>query len=119
MVMESHFMVPLSLMFLITPWLFLALHANAAESSTYIVHMDKSQMPQVFTTHQDWYESTLQSTKLAAADNNPSKKSQKVLYSYNHAMHGFSAVLSSHDLETLKKTHGFVTAYPDKSATID
>ncbi|XP_057424772.1 subtilisin-like protease SBT3 [Lotus japonicus] len=114
-----HFMAPFPLMFLITSWLLQALHANAAESTTYIVHMDKSLMPQVFTTHQDWYESTLHSTKLASTDQNSSKQSQKLVYTYNHAMHGFSAVLSSHDLETLKNTHGFVTAYPDKSATID
>ncbi|KAJ1409309.1 Peptidase S8/S53 domain [Sesbania bispinosa] len=117
--MEPHFMVPLPLMFLITtPWLFLALHANA-ESSTYIVHMDKSLMPQVFTSHQDWYESTIHSTKLTTSDDHQSKQSQKLVYTYNHAMHGFSAVLSSDELETLKKVHGFVTAYPDKSATID
>ncbi|KAL2325284.1 hypothetical protein Fmac_024342 [Flemingia macrophylla] len=34
-------------------------------------------------------------------------------------MHGFSAVLSPDELESLKKVHGFVTAYPDSSATID
>ncbi|RZB45195.1 Subtilisin-like protease SBT1.9 [Glycine soja] len=80
--MEPHFVVPLPLMFLITLWLLLSHHANA-ESSTYIVHMDKSLMPQVFASHHD------------------------------------CAVLSSEELETLKNTHGFVTAYPDRSATID
>lgn len=112
-----HFVVPLPVMFLITPWLLLALYANA-ESSTYIVHMDKSLMPQIFASHHHWYESTIHSIKLATADQ-PSKQSQKLVYTYNHAMHGFSAVLSSNELETLQNAHGFVTAYPDRSATID
>ncbi|KAH1191937.1 Subtilisin-like protease SBT1.9 [Glycine max] len=103
-------------MFLITLWLLLSHHANA-ESSTYIVHMDKSLMPQVFASHHDWYESTIHSINLATADD-PSEQ-QKLVYTYDDAMHGFSAVLSSEELETLKNTHGFVTAYPDRSATID
>ncbi|XP_061342603.1 subtilisin-like protease SBT3 [Gastrolobium bilobum] len=113
--MEPHFAVALPLMFLITPWLLLA----NAERSTYIVHMDKSLMPRVFASHNDWYESTIHSIKLSTADHHPSKQSQKLVYTYNHAMHGFSAMLSSNELGTLKNSHGFVSAYPDRSATID
>ncbi|KAK7278272.1 hypothetical protein RJT34_23298 [Clitoria ternatea] len=106
------------LMFLIiTPWLLLALHANAETSITYIVHMDKSFMPQVFASHDDWYESTLHSIDAATADS--SSKQQKLVYTYDEAMQGFSAVLSSDELQTLKNVDGFVTAYPDRSATID
>ncbi|CAK8572235.1 unnamed protein product [Lathyrus sativus] len=71
--------------------------------------MDKSLMPQLFTSHHNWYESTLDSTK----------SSQNLVYTYNHAMHGFSAVLSKQELNNLKKSHGFVTAYPDRTATVD
>ncbi|KAL5068533.1 hypothetical protein RYX36_019420 [Vicia faba] len=71
--------------------------------------MDKSLMPQVFTSHHNWYESTLDSTK----------SSKNLVYTYNHAMHGFSAVLSKQELNNLKESHGFVTAYPDRTATID
>lgn len=114
--MEPQFQVPLPLIFfliIVTPLLNLvALHANA-ESSSYIVHMDKSLMPQVFASHQDWYESTIQSTKSSPT------AAQKLVYTYNHALHGFSAVLSPDELETLKNSHGFVTAYPDRIATID
>ncbi|CAJ1976316.1 unnamed protein product [Sphenostylis stenocarpa] len=105
-------------MFLITLWLLLAHHANA-ESSTYIVHMDKSFMPEVFASHHDWYESTIHSISLATADDPPELEAQKLVYTYDDAMHGFSAVLSSEELETLQKADGFVTAYPDRSATID
>lgn len=108
--MEPHFNLSLPLMLLIiTPFLLLFLHVKAETSSTYIVHMDKSLMPQVFTSHHNWYESTLDSTK----------SSKSLVYTYNHAMHGFSAVLSEKELNNLKKSHGFVTAYPDRTATID
>ncbi|XP_027364570.1 subtilisin-like protease SBT1.9 [Abrus precatorius] len=116
--MEPHFVVPLPLMFLVILCLLLASHTNA-ESSTYIVHMDKSFMPQVYSSHHDWYDSTIHSINLATADHPSKQPSQKLVYTYDDAMHGFSAVLSSDELETLKKTNGFVTAYPDRSATID
>jgi subtilisin family serine protease len=115
--MEPHINGSLPLMLLIiTSFLLLSLHAKA-ESSTYIVHMDKSLMPQVFTSHHNWYESTLQSSKTQINDHvHPSKK---LVYTYNHAMHGFSAVLSPNELNNLKKSHGFVSAYLDRIATID
>jgi len=116
--MEPNFNVSLPLVLLIiTPFLLLPLHAKDETSSTYIVHMDKSHMPQVFTSHHTWYESTLHSTTTQSDDQvHPSKK---LVYTYNHAMHGFSAVLSPNELDNLKKSHGFVTAYPDRTATID
>lgn len=114
-------MVPLLFMFLITPWFLSSLHGNNAESSisTYIVHMNKSLFPHVFTTDHDWFKSTIPSIKSATTDHHPSMQSQKLVYTYNHAMYGFSAVLSSDELETLKKAHGFVAAYRDRTATID
>lgn len=119
--MEPNSVLSLPLMFLIiTPWFLLLspLYGNADQSSTstYIVHMDKSLFPQVFTTHHDWFKSTLHSL----VDDHPSKdQSQKLVYTYDHAMYGFSAVLSSDELEAVKNTHGFVAAYKDRTATID
>ncbi|XP_061360169.1 subtilisin-like protease SBT3 [Gastrolobium bilobum] len=115
--MEPNLVFPFPFMFLISLWFLLALHSNA-ESSTYIVHMDKSLFPQVFTTHEDWFESTIHSIKSATVDHQ-FKQSQALVYTYNHAMYGFSAVLSSDELETLKNAHGFVAAYQDRTATID
>lgn len=113
-------MVSLPLMLLIiTPLISLqALHGKA-ESSTYIVHMDKSLMPQVFTSHRDWYESTISSTKFPTSSNHPQSQTQNLVYTYNHAMHGFSAVLSPQELEALQNAHGFITAYLDRTATVD
>lgn len=86
--------------------------------------MNKSFFPQVFTTHHDWFKSTIHSLKsktLVPDDyDQASKQSQKKLvYTYDHAMYGFSAVLSSNELEILKNIDGFVAAYQDRTATID
>ncbi|XP_027349363.1 subtilisin-like protease SBT1.9 [Abrus precatorius] len=113
---KSNFVFSLSFMFLFTPLFLLVLHGNV-ESSSYIVHMDKSLFPQVFKTHHDWFESTIHSIKTTL--DQPSKQHQKLLYSYNHAMYGFSAMLSLDELEALKNSHGFVAAYEDRTATMD
>ncbi|CAJ1821712.1 unnamed protein product [Sphenostylis stenocarpa] len=106
-------------MILIIHWFLLPLHGSAAESSTYIVHMDRYLLPNVFSTHHDWFQSTIESIKSATLDHS-SKQSQKlIVYSYNHAMYGFSVVLTTEELEAVKNSHGFVAAYPDRSVTID
>nr|KYP47616.1 Subtilisin-like protease [Cajanus cajan] len=65
--------------------------------------MDKSLFPNVFTTHHDWFESTIDSIKSTTLGHS-SKQSPKLVYSYNHAMYGFSAVLSSEELEAVKNS---------------
>ncbi|KAI5428504.1 hypothetical protein KIW84_033473 [Lathyrus oleraceus] len=110
---------------LIAPWFLLTFHANAEITSTYIIHMNKSLFPQIFTTHHDWFKSTIHSLKsktLALDDQDQSSKQsqmKKLVYTYDNAMYGFSAVLSSKELETLNNMDGFVAAYQDKTATID
>ncbi|KAL5167137.1 Subtilisin-like protease SBT1.9 [Glycine soja] len=114
---KLNFVFPFPFMLLITHWFLLALHGSA-ETSTYIVHMDKSLFPHVFTTHHDWFESTIDSIKSAKLGHS-SNQSQKLVYSYNYAMYGFSAVLTLEELEAVKNSHGFVAAYPDRNVTID
>ncbi|XP_057975750.1 subtilisin-like protease SBT3 [Malania oleifera] len=84
----------------------------APERSTYIVHMDKSLMPKAFATHRHWYSSTLQSLNATA----PQKP--YLLYAYDNALHGFSAVLSPAELDTLQKSPGFVSAYRDRKVAL-
>ncbi|XP_022879899.1 subtilisin-like protease SBT1.9 [Olea europaea var. sylvestris] len=91
-------------------WFLLA----SAERSTYIVHMDKSLMPKAFSSHRYWYSSTLQSVKSVGLTSlGAQNPSPKLVYTYDHAFHGFSAVLSTDELEALKKSTGFLSAYPD------
>ncbi|WOG90708.1 hypothetical protein DCAR_0309952 [Daucus carota subsp. sativus] len=82
--------------------------------STYIVHMDKSLMPEAFASHDLWYSNTIHSVKAQDLESSPS-----LVYTYDHAFHGFSALLSKDELETLKKSPGFVSAYSDKNVTLD
>ncbi|KAL1342220.1 hypothetical protein HN51_028791 [Arachis hypogaea] len=102
------------------PWLLLF---AAQSSKTYIVHMDKSLMPQVYASHSDWYESTIRySIKLSSISDHlttNSNNNNNLVYTYDEAMHGFSAVLSLDELEAIKNTHGFVAAYPDRFVTVD
>ncbi|WVZ05975.1 hypothetical protein V8G54_019321 [Vigna mungo] len=115
----ANFVIPLPFMLFITHCFLLAHHGSAAETSTYIVHMDRSLFPTVFSTHHDWFESTVQSIKSATPDLSFKQSQKQILYSYNHAMYGFSAVLTSEELEALKNSPGFIAAYPDRNVTID
>lgn len=90
----------------------------SAQRSTYIVHMDKPFMPKAFSDHEKWYSNiilSLSSTNLKFDYQNQ----PRILYIYDNALHGFSAVLSSDELKSLKKKPGFVSAYVDKVATLD
>ncbi|KAL3505155.1 hypothetical protein ACH5RR_034996 [Cinchona calisaya] len=80
--------------------------------------MDKSFMPKAFSSHQHWYSSTLDSLK-STSPNSHQENPSILLYTYDNVFHGFSALLSAAELETLKKLPGFVSAYSDKVATLD
>uniref|UniRef100_A0A165ZI33 Subtilisin-like protease fibronectin type-III domain-containing protein n=1 Tax=Daucus carota subsp. sativus TaxID=79200 RepID=A0A165ZI33_DAUCS len=100
---------------LLFAWLaFQAILVSGNERSTYIVHMDKSLMPEAFASHDIWYSATIDSVKSQNHESSPF-----LLYTYDHAFHGFSASLSIDELELLKKSPGFVSAYGDKKATVD
>ncbi|KAL3839292.1 hypothetical protein ACJIZ3_023883 [Penstemon smallii] len=87
----------------------------SAQRVSYIVHMDKSHMPKAFSSHHYWYSSTLQSVK--SVDDPTSIQGHgsgpKLIYTYDNAFHGFTAVMSKQELENLKKSPGFLSAYVD------
>ncbi|KAG5556275.1 hypothetical protein RHGRI_006771 [Rhododendron griersonianum] len=95
--------------------------AAEAERSTYIIHMDKSHMPKAFTAPHHWYSSAVDSIKTAspATSDRGLQSPARVLYSYDSAAHGFSAVLSEDELETVKKLPGFLSVYGDRQVTVD
>ncbi|XP_075484921.1 subtilisin-like protease SBT3 [Primulina tabacum] len=116
--MEGTKMFPL--LFLFTRFLFYGNHLVLGERSSYIVHMDKSFMPKAFVSHKDWYSFTvnsLRSVKQKSKDQHLIPRS--LIYTYDYAMHGFSAVLSVDEVEVLKKSPGFVSAYRDRNVTLD
>ena len=78
--------------------------------------MDMTFMPKAFTNHHNWYSSTIHSLKTTNhASSEYDESSPSLLYSYDQAIHGFSALLSQDELEALKKSPGFVLASEDRT----
>ncbi|OMO63217.1 hypothetical protein COLO4_32640 [Corchorus olitorius] len=96
--------------FLISLYLFFSIATFLPASGrprTYIIHMDKSAMPAAFSSHHDWHTSTLSSLS------SPDGISPLHLYTYNHVMDGFSAVLSESHLDQLHELPGHLATYPE------
>lgn len=74
--------------------------------------MDKSFKPESSTTHKHWYSSIVDGL-------NNGKPSSSLLYTYENAVHGFSASLTAQELENLRKSPGFLSAYGDQTVTVD
>ncbi|KAI3997841.1 hypothetical protein MKX01_036311 [Papaver californicum] len=88
----------------------------AKDKLAYIIHMDKSVMPNTFANHENWYSCIVESASVSSTASN---MTPNLLYIYDKAFHGFSAVLSKDELESLKNAPGFVSAYADKIAKLD
>ena len=89
---------------------------SSAQRVTYIVHMDNSFMPKPFITQQEWYFSVVNSLKPA---NQTLSDTPMVLYTYDTALHGFSALLSPDEFKALKNISKFISAYSDNIVTLD
>ena len=77
-------------------------------SENYIIHMDLSAMPKVFSNQHSWYESTL--SQVTTINNSTSSK---IIYTYTNVMNGFSANLSPKEHEALKTSPGYISSIPD------
>ncbi|MCE0481805.1 Subtilisin-like protease sbt3, partial [Datura stramonium] len=89
---------------------------TSAQRSTYIVHLDKSFMPKIFASHQNWHSSIIDTIKIEApTSENDHHSAPKLLYSYDNVIHGFSAVLSKDELKCLENSAGFLSAYKDRT----
>ncbi|KAL2505844.1 Subtilisin-like protease SBT1.7 [Abeliophyllum distichum] len=69
------------------------------QQKTYIVHMDKSLMPESSNDHLQWYDSSL---KLVS-------DSASMLYTYNNVIHGYSARLTSEEARLLEEQPGILS----------
>ncbi|XP_019242640.1 PREDICTED: subtilisin-like protease SBT1.9, partial [Nicotiana attenuata] len=104
--MGSRMGLPYCLHLLFLSW-FLSAHVfcllAVAQRSTYIVHLDKSLMPNIFADHHHWHSSTIDSIKATVPSSvDRFHSAPKLVYSYDSVIHGFSAVLSQDELEALK-----------------
>ncbi|KAK4738176.1 hypothetical protein R3W88_001873 [Solanum pinnatisectum] len=108
--------LPYCIHLLFISW-FLSAHMLAiAQRSTYIVHMDKTLMPNVFADHHHWHSSTIDSIKASVPSSvDRFHSAPKLVYSYDNVLHGFSAVLSQDELAALKNLPGFISAYKDRT----
>ncbi|KAM3707050.1 hypothetical protein ACJW31_03G195400 [Castanea mollissima] len=96
--------------------------STLAESNNYIIHMDVSEKPKDFGSHQEWYLSTLTSaleTSKLSTTNSFSTSTSKLLYSDTHVIDGFAASLSLSELEALKSSPGFVSSIKDLPVKVD
>ncbi|KAL8154014.1 hypothetical protein V2J09_011774 [Rumex salicifolius] len=119
MASNSHLLFHISFYFLTLTNLICCIRAQA---DNYIVHMDLGAMPKTFTNHHTWYKSTLDSlsttTTITTTTTTPPPPS-KLLYTFNHAISGFSASLTPSELKTLKSLPGYLHATRDSSITLD
>ncbi|KAL5780132.1 hypothetical protein ACOSQ2_010869 [Xanthoceras sorbifolium] len=76
---------------------------NQQFKKTYVIHMDKSNMPASFDDHFQWYDSSLKSVSDDAA----------MLYTYNNVIHGFSTRLTVDEAESLEKQPGILAVLPE------
>ncbi|XP_020252140.1 subtilisin-like protease SBT1.7 [Asparagus officinalis] len=110
--------VPHLMKILVTSLFFLPISISTPNNDRkpYVIQMDTSSKPSPFSTHEKWYTSML--TSVSAESENIDTLPPTHLYTYNHAFNGFSAVLTSSQLQRLKQVPGHLTAIPDSYATL-
>ncbi|KAG9135212.1 hypothetical protein Leryth_013489 [Lithospermum erythrorhizon] len=86
----------------------------SSQHDLYIIHMDLSSIPKMFSTHHSWY-----TTILDSLDENSSSSNNKLIYSYTNSINGFSAILSPSGLENIKNSPGYLSSIKDMPVDID
>ncbi|KAK6138984.1 hypothetical protein DH2020_027273 [Rehmannia glutinosa] len=77
-------------------------------------------MPKGFASCHHWYSSSLNSMKSTSVESSDMQyPGPKLVHTYDNAFHGFSAVMSENELESLKNSPGFLSAYKDGPITPD
>ncbi|XP_010501588.1 PREDICTED: subtilisin-like protease SBT1.4 [Camelina sativa] len=110
-------MAKLSLSFFFVFSLFLCFLSTSSSSSSsdsfesYIVHVQSSHKPSLFSSHNHWHVSLLRS--LPSSPQPPT-----LLYSYSRAAHGFSARLSPLQTEALRRHPSVISIIPDQAREI-
>ncbi|KNA21976.1 hypothetical protein SOVF_038430 [Spinacia oleracea] len=98
---------------------FLLCFTNAVsmgKKKTYIVQIDNSAMPLVFSNHFDWYSSKISSivdSKNITTSSNKEEDESRIIYTYQNAFHGLSARLTEEEALRLGRDHGVVALFPE------
>ncbi|KAI3936651.1 hypothetical protein MKX01_034080 [Papaver californicum] len=77
------------------------------QPENFLVHVSKLEKPSIFTSHHEWYTSTLQSLP-------HSSHHREILYTYTHVMHGFAARLTPMQASHLLNLPGIVSILPEE-----
>ncbi|XP_051139390.1 subtilisin-like protease SBT1.7 [Andrographis paniculata] len=80
-----------------------AADTNISHKKTFIIHMDKSYMPESFDDHLQWYDASLKSVSHSA----------DMLYSYNNVIHGYSVQLTVEEAKLLEEHPGIISVQED------
>ncbi|KAJ4952000.1 hypothetical protein NE237_028832 [Protea cynaroides] len=78
-----------------------------SETKTFIVHVSLSQKPLMFQTHHHWYASILRSLP-------HSPRPSQILYTYQHAVTGFSVRLTHSQAAQIHRLPGILSVIPDQ-----
>lgn len=79
----------------------------------YIIHMDKSEMPTAFSSHEQWYQSIVSSII------NGRHMEGALLYVYDKVTHGFSAKLKPSEVDALQTMPGYISSHPYSRGKLD
>ncbi|CAL9178233.1 unnamed protein product [Musa hybrid cultivar] len=94
-----------------------AVPTNKPPPKTYIVHVAKSEKPDSFATHVDWYLSTINSVAATSSELDASTgaddPADRIVYSYETAFHGFAAKLGADEAERLESVPGVLAVLPE------
>ncbi|KAB1218343.1 Subtilisin-like protease [Morella rubra] len=88
----------------------LTLSTSSDHPQTFIVHVSKLHKPSLYTSQHHWYASIVQSLPPST---HPSNK--KILYSYEHAVNGFSVRLTAAQASHLGHVSGVLSVMPDQA----
>ncbi|KAJ4886731.1 Subtilase family protein [Raphanus sativus] len=94
--------------------LFFCFYPSSSSSDgldSYIVHLQGSHKPSLFSSHSHWHNSLLRSLP-------SSPQPATLLYSYSRAAHGFSARLSPSQTSALRRHPSVISVIPDQAREI-
>ncbi|KAI3968361.1 hypothetical protein MKW92_042685 [Papaver armeniacum] len=115
---STYFLLLLLIVFLTSSLLSLAtsydIHEDDEQLKTFIVFVSKPDKPSVFVSHHEWYYATLASLPQPASPSSSNNKLQQILYTYDHAMHGFAARLTLSQASHLRNVPGIVSVLPEQ-----
>ncbi|OUZ99472.1 Peptidase S8/S53 domain [Macleaya cordata] len=90
---------------------------SSPKKKTYIVHMDKTELPEsLIDDHLQWYSILVNSVaddKLETTDEATEDETERIIYTYQTALHGFAARLSEDEAKKLEGKHGVVAVHPE------